>query len=602
MYSWTRRAASGFGWPGGGRVARRLILCGGTRFAGLGSTMTRQSEISRQVGSLSALLVCLLVLGGGMGVREAWGIVGGAAPDAADTRFDCVGAVTKSDFGTENSRGSCVLVAPNVVLTARHVFNSCGTLPSGCTCHNDWIEDGEHHMVRFRRLPNQNGGPGGPVGTPGTEQFEVGIDRIIFPDIPNGANCAHYDFAICILESNVNHIEPAVIDYSEIHDPPDNNPLGTLNQYGEFWIAGWGQNASFQLPGSLLVAPMQGRCARFGPSSSGWTGDSGGAVLCQGSCDRMRLVGIIQTPSEAGSCYRIPASLRALIPAPPACTRQVTTAFLPDPIVRGRVTATAAIPTSGVPPNQTFNEIPSSGWYPCSGGIGQCADGVSRGTSAGLALTFDGAEQCRFSAYANCSGDGWFALRGTDEVLLDFNIESSHHTGALRLIGGGPSPLNLDADSAIGCPTNSQPFEAEIPLEVLGPKTAIVRVQASGRIQATFGPLPPPAPIVRPSVIDDVRTTWDLFSDTDASGSVTPIDDLIGGAQCNSFQTFVQSPIPFALRLRSFEVAPGRYVLRVKQEVDVSLKATVKACEPEETAGAPSINVRLMVKLIVDSY
>lgn len=61
-------------------------------------------------------------------------------------------------------------------------------------------------------------------------------------------------------------------------------------------------------------------------------------------------------------------------------------------------------------------------------------------------------------------------------------------------------------------------------------------------------------------------------------------------------------PIPYALRLRSFDVTPDRYVIRVKHEVDVSLRAGVKACEPPDQAGAPNITAQLVVRVVMDSY
>ncbi len=531
-----------------------------------------------------------------MGTPEAWGIVGGGPPDANDTRFDCVGAFTKSINGDHDNFGSCVLVAPNVILTVRHNFNSCGSLPNGCPCYDQWIEPGASFVARFRRLPS------GGVGTPFTEQYEVPIVQWFYAASTTWPECNDLDFAVAILAWNLTHIEPAVVDYSDIHDPPDRNPLESLNSYGEYWIAGWGRDSSFQLPGTVQFAPMIGRCARFGPASSASFADSGGGVFAEGSCDRMRLVGLITIPSAAVPCWRLPPELRALIPAPPSCVRELTADLMPDPHVIGRVTATAFIRDPAMIIDQTFNAIPSSGWHPCDGGMGRCAEGISRGTSAGVSGTSSDPNECWFTASAGCSGTGGFSLSVKEELLLEFNVNSTHSTSTQRLAGGGPDPLNLDADAALGCPTNSEPFQIEIPFEVLGTKTSMLRVQASGRVLVTWGAAVPTAPPWRPDALNDSRTSWDLFSDADLNGRVSPLDELMGSAQGDVLQTIVQLPVPFGIRLKSLEVAPGRYVLRVKHEIDASIRASVKACEPEARAGTPTVDAELVVRVVVDRY
>jgi hypothetical protein len=537
-----------------------------------------------------------------MGVREAWGVVGGAAPDANDTRFDCIGAFSKSNLGPENSFGSCVLVAPNVIVTARHNLNACNT-PSGmCYCHDTYIEPGVMHIARFRRLLPADGGG---IGVPGTHQFEVPIIQwhLLNPvPGPFTEECDNNDVVVGILASPVTHIEPAVVEYSDIHDPPDGNPIGPFGGYGMYFIGGWGHNELAQLPGTLLVGMMVGRPSLRESGAGGRTGDSGGGLLYQGSCGRMRLVGITQLPYRAVPCSRMPLELRQFIPAPPSCSRQLTADGMPDPVVTGRVTATAFVTTPGFVPNQTYNAIPSGGWHPCTGDVGRCAEGVSRGSSAGQTGAFTNPTQCWYTAIGGCSGDAGFSLKATETIDLQFSVESSHNTSATLLQGGGTELLNLAADSSVGCPPNSEPFMIDIPFQVLGHKEAIIRIQVSGRILATFAPQPPLiAPVPRPDVLDDVRVAWELYQDIGEVG-LDPTDPPIGNANCAAFQTTAVSPIPFGLKLSSLSVLPGSYILRVKPIVDVHLRAGVKGCDPPEVAGAPDIDVDLFVKVIADSY
>lgn len=416
--------------------------------------------------------------------------------------------MTKSNFGPENSRGSCVLVAPNVILTARHIFNDCDP-DIVCACHNDYIEPGHHHRVRFRRLEN------GDLGTPGTDQYSVRIQSLHFPVLPAGAYCDDYDFAVGILESEVSHIEPAVIDYSDIYDPPDGSNLGSWTDYSEYFIGGWGQNAQYQLPGTLQVATMIGRPRQFGGNAVfGRIGDSGGGILVQGSCDRMRLVGLILAAYQGVAARSLPASLRSFIPPPSPCPHALSAENTPDPTVAGRVTATALIAGNSIAPisNQRWNTIPCSGWVPCASGTGRCAEGVSVGTSAGVAHAFRDPLTCWFDAAASCAGNESFDLVATERLIFNFRVNSSHQTSALRVIGGGPDPDSLSADSAVGCPPNSEPFRIVIPFHVTGNKDAVVRVAASGIVRANFAPwngstAPPP----RPDVLNDSRVSWDLY-------------------------------------------------------------------------------------------
>ena len=533
-----------------------------------------------------------------MGAREAWGIVGGAAPDATDSRFDCVGALTKSNFGPENSRGSFVLVAPNVIVTAKHTLNSCNTPPNSCPCNDDYIEPGAVHIARFRRLVD------GTVGVPGTAQYEVPIVQWHFPPGNPFPDCLDNDYAIGILAWNVEHIEPAVIDYSEIYDPPDNSNYTTSPSYGEFFIAGWGRNGQNMLPGTLLVGSMTGRPSLFGVGSAyGLLGDSGGGVLYPGSCGKMRLVGIIQLSARAVRCYKFVPAMRALIPPPPICQLSVSAAGMPDPVVTGRVTATGLLSEASVQADQVWNAIPSGGWQACAPGT-RCADGVSRGTSAGVSAVLSSPpNECWYQATATASGTGQFDLSVSDRLALNFSVSAIQSASAVSITGGGTEPKSLSADSAFGCPTNSDPFQIDIPLQVSGVEKAVIRIAAYGIVRSEFTPpssqtAPPP----RPDLLIDVRTAWDLFQDVDENGIVSPLDILVNHAEGSAFEESFGSQPLVGMRLRSVDLGPGRYVLRVVHTADIHLRATVKGCDPPEVSGQSQIDTQLRVELIADTY
>lgn len=537
------------------------------------------------VPMLAWVIVAQCVFGG----REAWGIVGGGPPDPRDTRFDCVGAFTKSDFPPSNTFGSCTLIAPNLIITARHNLNycqgACGSCPA--CCFNDDPGSSPGFLVRFRRLVD------GTLGIPGTIQHDVPVVQFILPQAH--PNCGQDDYVLGVLAWPVTHIQPAVIDYSDVFDPLDGNLLGYLNNYGEFFIAGWGFDDSGLRPGTLHVATMHGRPSSFGKFPHAAPHDSGGAVLAPASCGRMRLVGTISFSYSATPCRVIRPDIRAHIPAPPPCPCGISSTELPDPVVAGQVTATAIIVAPGLTPDQHFVAIPSSGWFSCGLGDSRCANGISQGTSAGSSANSTNAGQCWYAASASGQGNAGFDLSVNDRVWLEYNVSATHQSSLYRVSGGGSDPNSIVADSAFGCPANANPFEITVPFTVTGTGDIVLRIATSGAIEIDFGPSPPDE--ISQAIVD-VRSSWDLFADIDDNGFLSPLDIQVGHAEVQA----VEWPQIMGLQLINVSVTPGVYLLRTKCIVDNHVRASVKDCDQQSSSGEPAVDTRLRVEVFADSY
>jgi len=245
--------------------------------------------------------------------QPAHAIVSGEEVSAATTSLDAVALL----IGTNEQwpacagsvAGTCVLVAPNLVLTAAH----CLLQPDGLP----WPELQRDFWVRFRR--GAGGGVSNSFPGPGcTGEFQerriVSISRVL------GA-----DLAVCTLESPPVGIAPIAVEYRR-------EPVA-----GEqIIIAGWGFSGEclgegdpwrLRWAGGTTAAGQQGTllpindcamipcvvCARSGggqqgdPSVQGWAvpnlHDSGAPVLVQVACPggsvELRVVGVVMTPTYA---------------------------------------------------------------------------------------------------------------------------------------------------------------------------------------------------------------------------------------------------------------------------------------------------------------
>lgn len=143
------------------------------------------------------LLTALLCL-----TQPALGLVNGNAPDKDDTRFDAVAAFSKTNWLTDNPEdkvvhnwfGNAVLIAPDVVLFAKHLLPNGGNKPVGPNAM----------MVRFRR--HADGSLGSKDAGPNS-YHNVPIAKVI--------PATNTDLALGILAKPVEHIKPVAVRFDE---------------------------------------------------------------------------------------------------------------------------------------------------------------------------------------------------------------------------------------------------------------------------------------------------------------------------------------------------------------------------------------------------
>lgn len=155
-------------------------------------------------------------------VSPASAIVNGQPPEAEDKRFDAVGSFSHSRWlgldpehakaRDHNWYGNATLIAPDVVLLAKHLIKGNAEPPAG------------EYGVRFRR--NTQGTIGTKQDTPDT-YHNVKIVRFVTAP---GA-----DLAMGILEKPVEHIEPMALGLAD--EALDRTPV---------IIAGWGSENKFR--------------------------------------------------------------------------------------------------------------------------------------------------------------------------------------------------------------------------------------------------------------------------------------------------------------------------------------------------------------------
>lgn len=248
------------------------------------------SNHHQPVGRIALVMHILVVAGALLFARPAAAIDGGYAPPNSSTEFDAVCAMSKQGLlappGSINTFCSGTLVAPNIVLTARHCLQ-CAMCP--CESSTD-PQPGNPWMVRFRRLPN---------GSLGNYDVEV-IGRIVDYD-----NCAS-DTALLILAEPVTHIECIPVDYNFL-------PVAGT----EAIAAGWGFDGSGSWPGGLRLADVvidqcSGTYVRLSPPCVRMH-DSGGPVLWRDPCGQLRVVATHVSDSKSYSVGLISPMVRAEI-------------------------------------------------------------------------------------------------------------------------------------------------------------------------------------------------------------------------------------------------------------------------------------------------
>lgn len=167
--------------------------------------------------------LCLLVMS--LLAVPALAVVNGEAPAEDDKRFDAVGAFSKTQWLTDTPRnnnahnwyGAAVLVAPDVVLTARHL------LPPNI--RNGQSQGEGQLMIRFRRHTD---------GTLGSR--DRGPDSYHQVPVMRWVQFDRGDLALGILAKPVEHIEPAAL----LLDDEE------LVEARRCTLAGWGSTSHWQ--------------------------------------------------------------------------------------------------------------------------------------------------------------------------------------------------------------------------------------------------------------------------------------------------------------------------------------------------------------------
>lgn len=161
------------------------------------------------------LLLALLAL-------PAPALVNGTAPAEDDTTYDAVAALSRTDWLSTGNRprsehkwfGAAVLVAPDVILTAKHL------LPKN---QQAWERPGLY-SVRFRRHEN---------GTLGS--IEQSADSFHHARIVRWVVSDRFDLALGILDHRVEHIAPVALALDA--EPFEQHPA---------ILAGWGSVSPWQ--------------------------------------------------------------------------------------------------------------------------------------------------------------------------------------------------------------------------------------------------------------------------------------------------------------------------------------------------------------------
>jgi hypothetical protein len=238
------------------------------------------------------LCVCLLAL-------PAPALVNAQPPDEDDTRFDAVAAwghtarlyPGRGHDAEHQWYGAAVLIAPDVVLTAKHL------LPHG----EDRLPRPGTMTVRFRRHAD---GTLGSKDNGADSYHQVAVERFVL--------CPDSDLMLCILREPVEHIRPVELDLSD----EASDEAGVV-------FAAWGSTSNWQGNGgprhelrvgtntarigrgmvSLLAYETEARRKRNGDQGRYITDehtvpnmfDSGGSIFREDDEGRVRLIGIIAT-------------------------------------------------------------------------------------------------------------------------------------------------------------------------------------------------------------------------------------------------------------------------------------------------------------------
>jgi len=242
------------------------------------SAIVNGEEVSPQVTSLDAVAI---LLGTGEGAAA------------------CTGQVA----------GTCVLVEPDLVLTAAHCLLRADGTP--------WPENQRDFWVRFRRGESggvENSFPGTGCSGEFQERRIVSISRVPGADI-----------ALCRLESAPAHISPLAVEYRREAISGEQIIIAGWGYAGE--CIGGGDPWRLRWSGGTTAAGQQGTllpinacamnpcvtCVREGggqsgdPSVQGWAvpnlHDSGAPVLVETLCDdggvELRVLAVVMTPSYA---------------------------------------------------------------------------------------------------------------------------------------------------------------------------------------------------------------------------------------------------------------------------------------------------------------
>lgn len=373
--------------------------------------------------------------------RPAAAIVGGYEPPTTSVEFDAVCALSKRSYlappGSINTFCSGTLIAPNLVLTARHCLQFCPSCP--CTYSSN-PDPNNPWMVRFRRMPD------GSLGN-----FDVEVIQAIIDD-----SVCNSDTALLVLKDPVTHIDYIPVDFDFLPS------AGTAAI-----AAGWGYNESGGVPGKLLLADVvigasDGESIHLVPTSTRMH-DSGGPVLWRDPCGMLRVVATHRGVGISGSTGQIAPLLRAMIGETPAagCTfPSATLAYGADIRTWGTPAARVWLEADPEPAEIDHEQGSLVGAFDPDVIAG--AFFVEHSVARGAGLFSTAAVECDSSMYADVYGRTEVTAEGeAKELTLAWSSDSQHTHQMVRdgkcELGGFYSQTTFGAHGTEG--GISAPFE-----------------------------------------------------------------------------------------------------------------------------------------------
>lgn len=267
---------------------------------------------------IAVLAGCLLGIAGMPASVNA--IEDGIVPDAIDVRFDAVCAFSRTTWidgnpltgggNTANTYGSGVLIAPDIVITAKHLLYLDGW-------RKDSLPPSGHYSVRFRRLTD--GSVVLPPTTNPADYFDVQVVGVTWGD-EEGYGGGASDAVLLHLASPVLHIEPMQVSSSAVsaRNAPFSNQSDQSDAIYSGFIAGWGNVSEGGGGGIRRLRYQESQIRSYWNKDQNGARkhshvnvvgarallhDSGGAILSETESGEPVLISIFTTP-ETGVAFQ----------------------------------------------------------------------------------------------------------------------------------------------------------------------------------------------------------------------------------------------------------------------------------------------------------